>query len=98
MILVESPDKAEDPLMTPWMRIVRHEAIDEPRSYPRHKFYTIDAVHVDYFDEYRQQYLLPYTNKFKQRAIEAEKILFRGGEVENLNTWDWRQVRSRPEK
>lgn len=98
MILVESPEQAGDPLMAPWVRIVRHEAVDGSRDRGRYKFYTIDAVHMDFLDEYLNGNLLPFADVFKQRAIEAEEILFRGGEVENLNAWDWRQIRSRPKK
>ena len=95
MILVESPEKPDDPLMVPWVRIVRHEAVEDSRNQRAYKFYSIDAVHVDYFDEFLNQNLLPFANEFKQHAIEAEEILFRGGEVEDLNSWDWKQIRSR---
>ncbi len=95
MILVESPEKPGDPVMVPWVRIVRHEAVEDSRNQLAYKFYSIDAVHVDYLDEFLNQNLLPFANEFKLRAIEAEEILFRGGEVEDLNSWDWRQIRSR---
>ncbi len=95
MILVESPEKPNDPMMVPWVRIVRHEAVEDSRNQRTYKFYTIDAVHVDYFDEFLNQNLLPFANEFKQHAIEAEDILFRGVEVEELNSWNWKQIRRR---
>jgi hypothetical protein len=95
MILVEGPEKPDDPLLVPWVRIVRHEAVEDSRNQRAYKFYSIDVVHVDYFDEFQNENLLPFANEFKQHAIEAEGILFIGGEVENLNSWDWRQIRTR---
>ncbi len=96
MVLVESPEQTNDPLLIPWTRIVRHEAVEDSRNPGKSQFYTIEAVHIDYLDEYLNDHLLPFANEFKMRTINAEDILLRGGEVDDLDQWDWRNIRSRP--
>lgn len=46
MLLVESPTQAGDPILTPWVRIVRLQA-NQDSSRTSHHFYAIDVVHID---------------------------------------------------
>jgi len=98
MMLVENPQKASDPMLTPWVRVVRQEANADNKSWEKFKFYVIDAVHVDYFDDFVNRHLLPLAIEFKQRSIQLADILFNGGEVPNLDDWDWHQIQKRSQK
>ena len=44
MALVDTPDAVEDPIWTPWVRLVRHEAIAGVLLMQSERFYTIDVV------------------------------------------------------
>jgi len=98
MMLVEDPQKASDPILTPWVRVVRQEANADNKSWEKYKFNVIDTVHVDYFDDFINHHLLPLAIDFKQRSIQLADILFNGGEVPNLDTWNWEQIQTRSKK
>lgn len=98
MVLIESPQKVADPVLTPWVRVVRQEASSDNKWGEKFKFYAIDAVHIDYFDDYINQELLPFALEFKQRVIQFADILFNGGEVLDLNDWTWNQIQKRSKK
>ena len=97
VILVESPDKTTDPVLTPWIRVVRHEA---PKTTAKKietpLVYTVDIIHEQFLDTFIQQHLLPFCARFAEHAVECGDILSRGGFVQNLNEWIWDQVRAKP--
>lgn len=94
MILVESPELASEPVLTPWIRIVRQEASKGAHLEP-YRYYAIDAVHIDFLDEYLKNYLLPFAEEYGRRAVEFENILMNGGEVPDLNNWQWSDIKPR---
>lgn len=96
MILVESPELASDPILTPWVRIVRQEANPDPLSWTPSHFYVIDAIHIDFFDEVVFKHLLPFAEEFRNRVVQVKDILFQGGIVSNLDDWEWDQIRVKP--
>lgn len=93
MILRDSPDKVSDPILCPWVRVVRHEANPDPRSWMRFRYYAVDAVHIDFFEEFLHKNLLPYAKTFASRARQLESVLFKGGVVDSLDSWEWSQIR-----
>ena len=93
MILVDSPEKASDPILCPWVRVVRQEANADPRSWTRLRYYAVDAVHIDFFEDFLHKYLLPFADTFSDRVKRLEEILFEDGVVDSLDKWEWNQIR-----
>ncbi len=93
MVLVESPHKLNDPVLIPWVRVERHEA--KPRASSQHsashQHYAIDVVHVDYFDAFIRDRLVPFAHEFAQRASERAEVIRKGGVVDNLDALTWNQ-------
>lgn len=94
MLLIEEPESAGDPVLAPWMRIVRHESYKEVGG-TQSRFYALDAVHVGFFDDYVEKHVLPFASEFATRAIERQDVLRFGGDVHNLNEWDWDKITPR---
>jgi hypothetical protein len=94
MILIEGPDRVAEPIYTPWVRIIRQEPNVDPLigGIPfRH--YAIDAVHIDFFDKYLEDELTPFAQQFSYRAQNIGAVFIDGGEVPNLDAWDWKEIR-----
>jgi hypothetical protein len=99
IILVEAPDKTSDPLLTPWVRVVRHETTSATiDARIMSLFYVVDIIHIGFLDTFIQQYLLPFSELFAKRAIKCGNILAQGGQVQNLNEWKWDQIRAKPRR
>jgi hypothetical protein len=95
MILVESPHRASDPILIPWVRIVRQESVEDPKSPQRYRHYGIEVVHIDYFDEFLSKHLLPFAEEFGRRTVLMSEILLRGGEVQGLDNWTWDHIKQK---
>lgn len=54
---------------TPWVRIIRNEAVDAAHYFERSQFLGIDFVHKEFFDTYLVDYALPFANEFSKRAL-----------------------------
>jgi hypothetical protein len=96
MLVVEDPHRPADPVLAPWVRIVRQEANPDPKAWDWYRFYFVDAVHIDFFEAFIQQHLLPFAEEFSRRAIQLGGVLLGGGEVSRLGEWKWNDVRPRP--
>jgi len=94
MVLVENPEKPEDPLLTPWVRVIRHEVTKDPMSWDPFRHYAVDVVHVDYLDTFIENSLLPFASEFAGRAREKVGVFFTGGEVADLEAYDWKDIRA----
>jgi len=94
MVLVESPQKTNDPVLIPWLRVARQEAKSNKRSpwESSHQHYAIDVVHVDFFDSFAKDKLLPFAAEFFQRASRVAEILRKGGVVDDVTAWKWGQT------
>jgi len=56
MILIEGPDRTFDPVYSPWVRVIRQEPnIDRIGIDTPFRHYAIDAVHIDFLDEYLEK-------------------------------------------
>jgi hypothetical protein len=93
MILIEGPDRVGEPIYAPWVRIVRQEP-NAPRLSGEAPFrhYAIDAVHIDFFDEYLENHLFPFTQQFAGRSENFGEVFLNGGEVPNLDNWSWNEI------
>jgi hypothetical protein len=94
MVLVTHPTQVSCPLLTPWVRVVRQEVITERGTGDKFRYYVIDAVHIDSFDSYIQDHLLPFAEVFAERAIRQAAIIRTGG-IADTEDWEWDQLRPR---
>lgn len=93
MILVEGPDRTLDPVYSPWVRVIRQEPkIDRLGGDAPFKHYAIDAVHIDFLDEYLEKHLSPFAQEFAHRAEKLGEVFLDGGEVPNLDSWSWNEI------
>ncbi len=94
MILVEHPDKASDPLLSPWVRIIRHEARSDEREISQ-RFYVVDMVHHSFFERYICDLVMPLATVFAERATEYTWFCDGVGTVPDLDNWTWEMIRSK---
>lgn len=83
MILVDSPDRVEEPILSPWIRMVRQLASREGRQKPPNE-HIIDLVHLDYFDTFIQEHFLPFVTDFTKHAIQRRQLLIHGGNINDV--------------
>jgi hypothetical protein len=95
MLLVESPERADDPVLCPWIRVVRHETRKDAHGQAHSRFYAVDVVHADYLSTFIEQKLLAFATEFAGRVVSSEKVLRFGGTVPSLDDWTWDQVAAR---
>lgn len=102
MLMVDDPTSPNNPVLLPWVRIVRQEAnpSDKNRlwSRPWYRYYSIDVVYAEFFAKYVSEHVLPFAQSYAERAVEKAEVLLHGGEVTSLNKWSWEQVRPLPQK
>ncbi len=91
MIFVETPNGKVHPTLTPWVRIIRHQTLEE--KYAGYRWEVVDAVHADYFPTYVAEHVMPFAREFARRAVLMSEVLIRGGAVDNLETFDWSQIK-----
>lgn len=64
--------------MTPWIRILRHEYVDDSGWWERNKMRVVDVVHRDFFSEYISQHLLPFAEEFGCLVLKHNKEISTG--------------------
>jgi hypothetical protein len=96
MILVSSPDSSEDPMLSPWIRVLRREATKDDRGGLGTRFVVIEFVHAAFFQQYITEQVLPMMDEFGRRAIALNEALRYEAVVEDLANWTWSDVRPQP--
>ncbi|MBE3604875.1 hypothetical protein IMX07_14735 [bacterium] len=93
MVLVESPEQCADPVLTPWVRVIRQEPdLDQFARWPI-KAYTADVVHVDFFDTFLDALALPFAEEFGKRAVRlGSGPMANGGQVPDMDRWEWTEI------
>lgn len=95
MVLVERPEKVGDPVLTPWVRVLRHEAAKNKRGPSIDRYYGIDVVHIDFLERFMEEYAMPFALEFSRRAEKSE-VLFRGqAESLSLDRIVWNELWAR---
>lgn len=94
MILVEEPEKLNDPCLVPWIRVVRQEAQPRVKSHGvSFRFYVVDFIHVEYFDTMIKDHVLPFFDGFAGRIVQKGSVLSLGSAtVRDLANWQWQEV------
>jgi hypothetical protein len=65
-------------VLTPWIRVVRHEAKDNDDYFKRYESYAIDVVHKDFFESFVSDHALPFAERFSEVAIKHHVELATG--------------------
>lgn len=94
MLVVEAPDRASDPVLSPWVRIVRQEANTADSPWEWYRFYYADVVHAGFFGEYLQKHLIPFAQEFGKRVAELKKVFVHGANVKDVTNWTWEELRA----
>jgi hypothetical protein len=92
MLLVEDPLRPEDPVLCPWVRVVRREPNPNKDSRIRSRFYAIDVVHAGFLSSFVADHVLPFGEVFAERIRARPWLLAKGGIVEDLGNWSWDQI------
>ena len=93
MVLVESPEQCSDPILTPWVRVIRQEPDLGQFADGPIKAYAADVVHVDFIDTFIDALALPFAEEFGKRAIRlGSGPMLNGGQVPDSNQWDWTEI------
>lgn len=96
MILAEGTP--EDPQLTlsPWIRVVRGEAVQVERWF-RYRHYVVDLVQRHFLAAFLSQHLLPFADSFSDRVLQGEPlVLGRKGRVPDANNWRWDDLKAVP--
>lgn len=64
--------------LTPWVRVVRYEAVAPAPFYDRIQTFGIDIVHKSFFDRYLQQHAIPFAMRFSPLAVKHHVELSSG--------------------
>ncbi|MDP9224407.1 MAG: hypothetical protein M3P18_11255 [Actinomycetota bacterium] len=81
MISVEMSPAGPSLTLTPWVRVYRHEAEADPETAEvnsRERLRALDVVHVDFFTEYLEEFVLPFAQSFGERAVRHGQVLAEG--------------------
>ncbi|MBW3569560.1 MAG: hypothetical protein KY467_00515 [Gemmatimonadetes bacterium] len=93
MLLVEDPSHADDPLLVPRLRILRHEASAENKAWARDRIYQIEVVHLAHLDRFIEE-VTSLKDRLWAAVLEKEPILRSGGGiVPDLANWSASDVR-----
>jgi hypothetical protein len=82
LIRVEHPNSLNDPLLQPWIRVVRQESHGR---HPKRRFYEVDFVHIEFMEQFITEYVLPMANTFADRVNRLGLILRDGAQVSSPN-------------
>jgi hypothetical protein len=96
LLLVESPDDAADPLLVPWVRVLRREAGNDPDARFKLRSYAIDVIHASYLQRHISEHVLPWVTEFARRAEKIQDILRHGALAPRLFGWKWDELKPRP--
>lgn len=92
MVLFKAPDESAEPVLTPWLRVVRQEPTGERELREAYRWSAIDVVHSAYFETFVDEHVMPFAVEFASRIRHFGEALFVGGEVGSLDNWDWSEV------
>lgn len=101
MIAARIQDDKQSLSLTPWVRVVRHEAVDQTASHDRIQTFGIDIVHKSFFTKYLQQHVIPFAQQFAALAIKHDVELSSGkGFASGMGAGRWSSIepRLRPKK
>lgn len=96
MVGVKITASGNENVMIPWVRVIRHEYVEDIKSWDKSKLYAIDVVHKDYFEKYLSNHVLPFAHDFASLALKHEKEISSGkGFISGLSNDGWADFEKR---
>jgi len=96
MVGVRVLDKSNELGLLPWVRVVRHEYLEDLERWRRSKRLVVDIVHKDFFQKYIEDHVSPFANDFGALAMKHQKILATGrGFATGMQKDSWRDIEPR---
>jgi hypothetical protein len=92
MVLIEDPETASDPVLSPWVRFERREPNPDKYAWTKTRFYGIDVVHADFLDTYVCKHLLPYIALFEERLGSHGPLLDGRGAIDTIDDYKWERL------
>jgi len=92
--------EAGEPVLSalPWVRVLRHEYLEEAERPERDRVWVLEVVHKDYLRAYLKDHLLPFAARFAERAIRHTTELATGvAFVPRMGVDGWEPVETRME-
>jgi hypothetical protein len=78
MVGVNVSEQGHDFISLPWVRLIRHEPLEDTDPFFAPKVYVIELIHKDYFSDYLTSSLLPFFGELSNLAYKHEKELISG--------------------
>jgi len=99
MVGAHMGNESHDLVLLPWVRLFRHRTEEHQDSHKsRDRIYAIDIVHKDFFQDYINKHLLPFTNEFSKLIIKHQEVLADGrGFIRGMHENSWTQLEQRLE-
>jgi hypothetical protein len=82
--------------LTPWVRVVRHEYLEQAEKWDRDHLWAIDVVHKDFLTTYIHDHALPFAERFSDRALKhITELATRKGFVPGMGRDSWGAIENR---
>ncbi|MGA2902682.1 MAG: hypothetical protein ABSD98_02545 [Candidatus Korobacteraceae bacterium] len=82
--------------LAPWVRVLRHEYSEDYDHWERQRLSAIDIVHKDFLQAFLTTHLLPFSERFSERALRHQVELATGkGFISRMGTESWDGLESR---
>ena len=78
MIAVSVENGVPSLKLTPWIRVLRHEYMEEAEKFERDRIWAIDIIHKDFLSVYLDSHLIPFAKRFSERALRHDNELATG--------------------
>jgi hypothetical protein len=99
MVSVRPSAKSSDLTLVPWIRVLRHEYLENLESWDRSKLFALDVVHKDFLEEYLEKHLRPFAETFAELVIKHQHILATGEAfVSGMGEDSWENIEMRLER
>lgn len=80
----------------PWVRVLRHEYLEEAKKWKRNRLWAIDVVHKDFLAKYLTAHVLPFAHRFSEKALRHATELATGqGFASGMGADSWDNIESR---
>jgi len=85
--------------MLPWVRVLRHEYLEDAERFERDRHWVLDVVHKDFFSDYLDKHLIPFVERSAERVLRHTTELATGSAFVprmGANGWGTFEVRMKP--
>ena len=98
-MMAVTPGEPQDVEATPWVRVLRHEAVTDADAigfWERERVFALDVVHRDFLEEYIRSSVLPFARVFAERALKHQEELAEGrGFAAGMGKDSWGNIEAR---